>query len=231
VSVTFEKLTSHTLRGRIAEKLRHAILDGSLTAGMRLVERQLAMQFGASLTAVREALIELESEGFITKKPNSGTVVTRLSPADVRKIFAVRRVLEALAIEEVCRIASDDEIRMLEKIYVQMVDAAHARDAKLFNRRDLEFHQLLWKLSKNEYLEAALRRAVVPHFAFTAILVAGRDPLDLFREAYTHLPVLEAIRTRDAGAARKAFGTALDSWLASSQAELARRPDGNSNAS
>ncbi len=192
---------------------------------MRIVERQLATQFGASLTAVREALIELESEGFIAKKPNSGTLVTKLAPSDVQKIFAVRRVLEALAIEEVCRCGSDEDIRTIEETYVQMVDAAHARDAKLFNRRDLEFHQLIWKSAKNEYLEAALRRAVIPHFAFTAILVARLDPLDLFREAHTHLPVLEAIRARNAEAARSAFTAALDSWLASSRAELARRPD------
>ena len=79
MQTVFEKLPSNTLRGRIAERIREAILDGSLPAGQRIVERRLAEQFGASLTAVREALIELESEGFIAKRPNSTTHVTQLS--------------------------------------------------------------------------------------------------------------------------------------------------------
>jgi DNA-binding GntR family transcriptional regulator len=67
------------LRDRIAEVLRKAILDGSLAEGSRIVERKLAAQFDTSLTAVREALIELEVEGFVVKKPNSATFVTQLS--------------------------------------------------------------------------------------------------------------------------------------------------------
>ncbi|MBI1788074.1 MAG: GntR family transcriptional regulator, partial [Acidobacteria bacterium] len=75
--LTFEKLPNNTLRGRIAEKIREAILDGTLEEGERLVERKLAQEFGASLTAVREALVELETDGFIAKLPNSATHVIR----------------------------------------------------------------------------------------------------------------------------------------------------------
>ena len=67
----FQKLTVSSPRGLIAEQLREAILHGALREGQRIVERSLADQLGASLTAVRDALIELEMEGFITKKPSS----------------------------------------------------------------------------------------------------------------------------------------------------------------
>src|SRR6266852_9971407 len=96
-SPAFERLPSSSLRGRNAEALRDAILNGTLAEGQRLVERSLAAQLGASLTAVREALIELEMEGFITKRPNAATYVTKLTEADVRKIYAVRRILEGFA--------------------------------------------------------------------------------------------------------------------------------------
>src|SRR5689334_6377875 len=124
MDTVFEKLPSNTLRVLIAERIREAILDGSLPAGQRIVERRLAEQFGASLTAVREALIELESEGFISKRPNSTTHVTQLSLADAFKILAVRRVLEAYAVEEAARLATPEQVRRPETMYQDMVDAA-----------------------------------------------------------------------------------------------------------
>ena len=90
----FERLTTQTLRGQIAQRIRHAILNGTLKPGERLVERKLASEFGASLTAVREAVIELETDGFITKRPNAFTYVTKLSITEIEKVFVLRKVLE-----------------------------------------------------------------------------------------------------------------------------------------
>ena len=94
MEVMFERLANSTLRSRIAEQLRDAIVDGTLRTGERIVERKLAAQFGASLAVVREAIIQLEAEGFITIWPNTSTHVTQLSLAETEKIFAVRKVLE-----------------------------------------------------------------------------------------------------------------------------------------
>jgi len=65
----FAALENSTLRERISDVLRMAILNGSLREGSRIVERNLAGQFHTSLTAVREALIRLEAEGFVIKSP------------------------------------------------------------------------------------------------------------------------------------------------------------------
>ena len=89
-----EKLTSATLRFQTSEKIRTGILRGSLKPGERLVERDLAEQLGTSLTVVREALVQLETEGFITKRPNSATHITQLSRSEIEQILVVRRVLE-----------------------------------------------------------------------------------------------------------------------------------------
>src|SRR5215510_9687304 len=96
----FERLTNSTLRSRI-------------------VERKLAAQFGASLAVVREAIIQLEAEGFITKWPNTSTHVTRLSLAETEKIFAVRKVLEAFAVEEAARLATSQDIESLQKLFLE----------------------------------------------------------------------------------------------------------------
>jgi DNA-binding GntR family transcriptional regulator len=215
MQTVFEKLPSNTLRGRIAERIREAILDGSLPAGQRIVERRLAEQFGASLTAVREALIELESEGFIAKRPNSTTHVTQLSLGDACKILAVRRILEAYAVEEAARTATPEQIRQLETLYEQMVAAARAHDKKMFVQRDYMWHQALWQITDNEYLQTALRRVVLPFFAGVAIRIVSRDAegVDMLKDCQLHVPILEAIRAKDPEGARKALTEALDAWI------------------
>src|SRR5271165_2522893 len=112
-----EKLVQATLRQQIVKQIRQAILNRSLLPGERLVERELAKQLGTSLTATREALIQLETEGLITKRPNATTHVTQLTPNEVEQIFAVRRVLEKYAFEEAARLADNAEIRHLKDLH------------------------------------------------------------------------------------------------------------------
>lgn len=215
------KLSAPTLRSRITQHLRQAILSGVIREGERLVERKLAVQLGTSLTALREAMVELETEGFLAKKPNSATHVTKLSWPEIEKIFSVRRVLEAHAVEEATRQATTQQLEAAEQICWEMVEAARANDSKAFNQHDVAFHLLLWRATGNEYLEAALKRAVLPFFAFAAIrIVASRGPLDLFQDVASHLPILEGLKSRDAAAARAAFLKGLEDWYRTSRVEM-----------
>ena len=209
----FERLSSSTLRERIVEKLKTAILTGTLREGGRLVERQLAAQFQTSLTAVREALIQLETEGFVSKKPNAATHVTKLSMEAAEKIFAVRRILEAFAVEEAARLASPEQVQRLEAAYLELLHTARVHNAQLFILKDLALHEAMWQITANEYLEAALRRTVHPIFAFTAIRILSCHPFDLLQDAHSHQPIIEAIKAKNSTAAREAFLDAVDDWL------------------
>jgi len=207
-----EKLTSATLRFQTSEKIRTGILRGSLKPGERLVERDLAEQLGTSLTVVREALVQLETEGFITKRPNSATHITQLSRSEIEQILVVRRVLEGFAFEEAARRATGDRIQLLETLHLQAVEAARASDCQAYIHADLLWHDAVWLTTENEALRGALRRLVLPLFGFSAIQVASREGFDLRQDAYSHLPVLEAIRKRDPVAVRQAFEVAFDAW-------------------
>src|SRR5574340_886566 len=209
----FEKLTPHTLRGRIANEIRKAMLSGKLKEGERLIERKLATALGASLTAVREALIELESEGYIVKKTNLGTYVTKMNLEDVEKVYRVRGALESLAVAEAARNGTPEQVEKLKRIYRNMLEAARAKDVRKFNREDMQWHSLVWEMTGNEYLIAALRRAVLPYFSFTAIRIATVDPHSLVRDAKGHLPLLEAIEAPAPERAQQAFAATAEDWL------------------
>jgi len=207
-----EKLTSATLRFQTSEKIRTGILRGALKPGERLVERDLAEQLGTSLTVVREALVQLETEGFITKRPNSATHITQLSRSEIEQILVVRRVLEGFAFEEAARRATSERIQLLETLHLQAVEAARASDCQGYIQADLLWHDAVWQTTENEALRGALRRLVLPLFGFSAIQVASREGFDLRQDAYSHLPVLEAIRKRDPVATKQAFDAAFDAW-------------------
>ena len=209
----FEKLTTQTLRGQIVQRIRHAILNGTLKPGERLVERKLASEFGASLTAVREAVIELETDGFITKRPNAFTYVTKLSIAEIEKVFVLRKVLETHAIQEAARLASPEAISQLEVSYLQMIDSARRHDLRAYIHEDLLWHESIWRMADNEFVTAALRRIIVPLFTFTSIRFYGGSPFDLLADAMSHMPLLEAIKAHDPAMAGAAAVSAMEGWL------------------
>src|SRR6185295_17846313 len=86
-------------RDQIVASFKEAILSGVIQPGESIVESRVAQQLGAGIPLVREALIELEHQGYVQKVPYKGTTVTRLERADVEQIFRLRVELETLAIE------------------------------------------------------------------------------------------------------------------------------------
>jgi DNA-binding GntR family transcriptional regulator len=81
-------------KSKIAEKLVQSILSAEITPGDRLGEIKLAEFFGVSRTLVREALIELQTRGFVEVRPRMGWYVVEPSFEEARETYAARRVIE-----------------------------------------------------------------------------------------------------------------------------------------
>ena len=215
--LTSRKLVQATLRQQIVQEIRQAILNRSLLPGERLVERTLAERLGTSLTATREALIQLETEGLITKKPNATTHVTKLTPNEVEQIYAVRRVLERYAFEEAARVADANSIKRLRELHQKALEVARANDDTAYISADLKWHEAVWESTGNACLVESLRRVVVPLFGFSAI--AAHHGFNLKHDAQTHAPLLGAIAARDPGAAGIAFDKFAEVWHRQSVSE------------
>lgn len=210
--LTSKKISTATLRQQIVQEVRQAILNGTLHPGERLVERNLAASLGTSLTAAREAMIQLESEGLITKRPNSTTHVTQLSPEEISQIFAVRRVLEEFAFVEAARHGTAQENSKLEQIHMKALRFAEAGDARAYIGQDLAWHEAVWRMAHNQFLYASLTRAILPLFGFSVIGVAMQEGFDLVEDARNHEPLLKAIARHDVAATRRAYRAAADNW-------------------
>ena len=85
--------TTKSSRDAIVETLRREILSGQRPRGSRLLQDRLADDFGASITPVREALRQLESEGLLVGEPKRGMRVASVSFDDVAATYIVRRLV------------------------------------------------------------------------------------------------------------------------------------------
>src|SRR2546426_10973991 len=111
-----------------AQTLRDAIISGKLKPGERLVEQKLAAQLVIGQTTLREALKELEYQGFVRKVANKGTYVTKLSKEDFYKIHQVRMVLETLALEQAAPNINPQVVSQLETMVDSMDRSARKLD-------------------------------------------------------------------------------------------------------
>jgi DNA-binding GntR family transcriptional regulator len=206
------KLNTQPARHLVADKIRESILDGALTPGERLVERKLAETLGTSQSAIREALIQLELEGHVSKKPNSATFVTDFSQRDLENTLAVRRALEGFAVEEAARQSTQADIERLEGLYQQSFAAAKARDFQKYIRGDLSWHIAMWESTHNDCLVECLRRVVVPLFGFSAIRVAMQPGFNLLNDLQSHRVLLDTIKAGEPEMAKRAFNAAIRDW-------------------
>ncbi|MEW5980480.1 MAG: GntR family transcriptional regulator [Acidobacteriota bacterium] len=193
-----------SISGAVALKLRDAILTGELKPGERLVEQKVAKLFGIGQPTLREALKELEYQGFVRKSPKRGTYVTQLSQEDIRKMFEVRMALESLAVYQAAQNLTDAAVRDLEELLRSMELAAQRMDLPAYHRIDLAFHTRIWNLSGNEYLRAALERIAFGLFAF--LMLKDKDSPNSYVSALEqHRTILRGLRSGSPQSARTIF--------------------------
>src|ERR671929_544947 len=114
-----------TVRARAAEELRNRILTGALAPGTRLDLDALTVEFGASRTPIREALLELSYEGLVEVAPRSGITVIGLNPRDVLDSFAILGTLAGKAAEWAAQRATAEELDHIREL-AAAVEAASA---------------------------------------------------------------------------------------------------------
>ena len=184
--------------------VREGIFQGRFAPGTPLRELSLARELNVSQATIREALHRLEHAGLVTRKPNIGTTVTRLSPKDVRERVALRTSLEITAAEAAAARMNDADFAELERRLAVLGQAIAADNYYEAAQSDLEFHRYVWQCSGNETLCRLLDLVAVPLFAFISILRSqGLQRLRAVVEE--HSPLVDALKTRDTARIRAAF--------------------------
>jgi DNA-binding GntR family transcriptional regulator len=181
----------------IADALRAAIVEGTLAPGAPLRQDAIARHFSVSAIPVREALRQLESEGWAKTAVNKGATVALLSAEEAREIYEIRSALESLAIGLAIPRHTAATLREAEKLCL----AAEAElDPSLYVARNEAFHTSLYAPAARPQLEemiTTLHRRGERYLRLKFGLPLYKDESD--RE---HAAILDAVRRGDIPTAR-----------------------------
>ena len=132
--------------------LRAEIIDGTIPAGTRLKEEAIAARFGVSRVPIREALLQLESEGFIHTAKYKGATVSTRSVHEVVELMQVRRGLEVLAASLAAEARGGEQADALRAVVARGRRAGDAGAVDELPPLILEFHQIVARASGNSEL-------------------------------------------------------------------------------
>ena len=104
----------------VYDLLRENILQGKYKPGSRLVIDELAVTLGVSQIPIREAMRQLEADGFVTIEPYVGATVAQLNAEFIFEVFALLEHLEIISSRAACRVMSDDDLQQLAAMIDEM---------------------------------------------------------------------------------------------------------------
>lgn len=193
---SLQHIDNRSLRERITDLLREAIVTGEMRPGQPLIETELAARMGVSRAPLREAMQVLAQDGLVDMVPYHGAIVHKLTRTDIEELYSFRSVLEQFAIQ---RILSNgemtDDAERLRALYQAMLEAANAGDLRAVNLIDREFHDTIIELARHGLLNQSWRSVSLR--VRQAMAIRNRQNSDLKQIAYNHLPIIEAIAACD----------------------------------
>jgi GntR family transcriptional regulator, transcriptional repressor for pyruvate dehydrogenase complex len=219
--MNFQPIKPKKVSTQIAEQIRSSILAGEFKPGDKLPpERELAEMFGVSRPSVREALNVLTSSGLVMSYQGGGTVVMSLVETTASNslselirgqqdraldVIEVRKCMESWTAFYAAQRALPEDIRRMEEIIVGMernlegLLPSEDLDANLHIVIARATHNVVW-LHLMQSLFDAMKE--FQQSVWRAVYITSEDHHQLYRH---HLSIFEAIRSRDAEAAREAM--------------------------
>lgn len=187
-----------SLKSQVIEVLKGRIFAGTLESGEALREMHLAREFSVSQATVREALLQLEQMGLAVRLANRGTLVTKLTPHDVRDRLEIRAELDPLACIKASAKMTDEDFAYLERLAREISKDYKTPNYNFYetSQIDFQFHRYIWQRSGSTILCGTLEQVTLPLFAFIGLLrQVGAEER---RRGDPHKPIIEALRSRKA---------------------------------
>ncbi len=166
---------SDTLVKQTTDTVRRMIVEGDLQLGEALSEARVAKWLNVSRTPVREAFAKLQIEGLVVSEPQRRTCVFFPTSKDLDDICDARCCLEARALTLAIERNGEKLGRILVDIYRKMEGAMESGDMKEYHRLDIYFHQAVFDLADNEFLNDAYQTISAKLATFRTRLATHKD--------------------------------------------------------
>ncbi|MFM8707782.1 MAG: GntR family transcriptional regulator [Planctomycetia bacterium] len=196
-------------------EVRKLLLGGEVRPGQRLSHRSLAKDLGLSRSPVREALLQLEAEGIIEHRPQSGVYLREVNPQELAELYDMRELIEPYAAERAARLASPSQLEQLRAVCDDIAAIARqpglvqwlesAKNRRRLSMLDIEFHAVILAAAQNRVARHFFENAQIislvvswNHLQTEPGILAKR----VVPTAKQHRDIYEAIQKRDAVRAR-----------------------------
>jgi DNA-binding GntR family transcriptional regulator len=191
--------TSFSFKNKAYAALKNVIVSMDIyrsRSDIRLDERQLAQDFGISRTPVREAMAQLEREGFVRSVPRRGVYIVRKTKREVIELITAWAALEGMAARLITQnSASDDEIASLRQMFATFVDGELRAHLDEYSEVNIEFHQSIIRMSGNGVLIDLAENLFTHMRMIRRKTIVERDRVD--RSIRDHMNIIEALEARD----------------------------------
>lgn len=193
-------LTAHaSIRDRVSEALREAMVAGTMEPGTVYSAPALAQMLGVSATPVREAMIDLCKEGQVEAIRNRGYRVVPISDEDLDEIVELRTLIEVPTIERVAHLATPEQIDALRPLADELERTAAEGLLREFITADNAFHLSLLAIAGNALIVQEARR--LRDRSRLSALQHLHEEGRLVQTAAEHAQLLDLMQARDAAGA------------------------------
>lgn len=194
-------LARQTTQESVVDHIRTLILSRKFKPGDRLVQSDLAEEFGVSRTPIREALHNLASEGLVSFLAYKGATVADFSLVELEEIYTVRIALESYATFLAAQYITEEELQQMQALLEQTEEAFQQTDHLRLLQHNREFHAILYNSSR----QSRLYEMIINHL----------DLSDMYRRLYftvehlyantvpEHQELLELLRRGDSEGAEQ----------------------------
>ncbi len=145
-------LNLKSLKEQVYEYLRGQLENGKLLPGSSINMDETSKKLGVSRTPLRDALLQLEMEGFVSILPRRGVVVNHLTLQDIKNYYEIIGALESAAFMANFDRIKDAQIQKMHALNAEMKQAIAQDDFNLYYQKNLKFHDVFLNLSENKNL-------------------------------------------------------------------------------
>jgi DNA-binding GntR family transcriptional regulator len=179
----------------VYQSLRESIVSGTLKPGTPLRPDTIADQLQVSTTPVREALLSLESDGALIKRPYQGWFVRDFSEEEAREMYELRASLECLSVRLACERITPEEVNRLRMHQAAGSAALASKNIHAYRLYNQDLHTAILQAARNSYLGSAMEQVSLQNQMLIArtIRITGRPS----RALEEHARIIELIASRD----------------------------------
>ena len=169
IATQTKPLLHRTIAASAAEEIRKLIFDGELKDGQPIRQDFLAARLGISRTPIREALVQLETEGLVRSEPHKGAVVAGLSLADIEETFELRELLEPVLLKASAPRLTDEDFRKLKAISKEYSAELCTHNVARWGEVNTALHATLYARAGRPQTEAIVARLLQASDRYTRL--------------------------------------------------------------